>query len=77
MVATLIGKKEISSKKTNKDFTIAYIVFEDQETKGQACKDIFLDGHSLSDSLIGQEIEVNIGFNGRIQSVAPVQKKSA
>lgn len=69
MVATLIGKKEISSKKTDKDFTIAYIVFEDKETKGQACKDIILNGHELSDSLVGQQVEVNVGFNGRVQSI--------
>lgn len=69
MIATLIGKKEISSKKSNKDFTIAYIVFEDKETKGQACKDIILDGHNLSDSLVGQSVDINIGFNGRVQSI--------
>lgn len=66
--ATLIGYKQISSKKG--DFTIAYIVFTPDEGLGQACKDCFLNGHPLNEKMIGQAVRVSINIeNGRITSI--------
>lgn len=68
MVATLIGKKEISAK-DKREFTIAYIVFNEKETAGQACKDCFLDGHNIPDALLGQQVNVEVDFKGRVTEV--------
>lgn len=66
--ATLIGYKEISSAKGN--FTIAYIVFTPEEGFGQACKDCFLRGFSLKESMIGQAVKVSINIeNGRVTAI--------
>lgn len=66
--ATLIGFKEISSKKG--DFTIAYLVFTPEEGYGQACKDVFLNGHPLVQKMVGQAVKVNVNIeNGRVSSI--------
>ena len=66
--ATLIGYKEISSRKG--DFTIAYLVFHPEEGLGQACKDVFLQGHPLSEKMIGQAVKVSINLeNGRVTGI--------
>ena len=66
--ATLIGFKEISSRKG--DFTIAYIEFQPEEGYGQACKDCFLQGHPLAEEMIGQAVKVSINIeNGRITGI--------
>lgn len=66
--ATLIGYKEISGRKG--DFTIAYITFTPEEGFGQACKDCFLNGHPLSEDMIGQAVKVSINIeNGRITGI--------
>jgi|GEM_PF-4868656 len=68
MFATLLGYKEISSNKG--DFTIAYITFENDETKGQACKDCFLKGHPLQEKMIGSAVNVEINIeNGRVNAI--------
>lgn len=66
--ATLIGYKEISSRKG--DFTIAYLVFSPEEGLGQACKDVFLNGHPLDEKMIGQAVKVSVNLeNGRVTSI--------
>lgn len=68
MLATLMGIKEISSQKG--EFTIAYIAFDNEETKGQACKDCFLRGHPLSEKMIGAAVNVEINIeNGRVNAI--------
>ena len=68
MVATLLGYKAISSAKG--EFTIAYITFENEETKGQACKDCFLKGHPLNEKMIGLAVNVEINIeNGRVNAI--------
>ena len=68
MKAVLVGKKEIKTKDSRK-FTIAYLLFDEKETIGQACKDAFIDGHNLSDSMVGAEVNVEIDFKGRVTDV--------
>lgn len=68
MKAVLVGKKEIKTK-DNREFTIAYVVYDEKETVGQACKDCFISGHELPDSLIGQKVEIENDFKGRVISV--------
>ncbi|CAB1247930.1 protein of unknown function [Ruminococcaceae bacterium BL-6] len=66
--ATLIGYKEITSKKGV--FTIAYLVFTPDEGLGQACKDVFLTGHPLTEEMIGQAVRVSINLeNGRVTAI--------
>lgn len=66
--ATLIGFKEIKSVKG--DFTIAYLVFTPEEGLGQACKDVFLQGHPLKEEMIGQAVKVSVNLeNGRVTSI--------
>jgi hypothetical protein len=68
MKATLLGIKQISSAKG--DFTIAYIAFSNEETKGQACKDCFLKGHPLNEKMIGTAVDVEINIeNGRVNAI--------
>ena len=68
MMATLLGFKAISSAKG--DFTIAYIAFDNEETKGQACKDCFLRGHPLNEKMIGCAVNVEINIeNGRVNAI--------
>lgn len=66
--ATLIGYKEISSRKG--DFTIAYLVFTPEEGLGQACKDVFLQGHPLTKEMIGGAVKVSVNLeNGRVTGI--------
>lgn len=69
MNVNLIGKKEIHSAKTGKDFTMCYVVYDDAETSGQACKEIVLSGHDIPDKLVGQVVSVTVGLDGRVQSL--------
>jgi hypothetical protein len=68
----LVGKREFSSSKTGKEYTTAFLVYDDKETIGQACKDALINGHDLPDDLVGQEVEVEIDFGGRVQGIVPV-----
>lgn len=74
MKAILVGKREFTSSKTNKDYTTAYLVFEDKDTLGQACKDALLNGHDISDDLVGQEVEVEVNLQGRIEGISLAMK---
>jgi len=66
--ATLIGYKEITSNKG--EFTIAYIVFTPDEGLGEACKDVFLQGHPLNKDMIGEAVKVKINLeNGRVTAI--------
>lgn len=68
MVATLLGYKAISSAKG--DFTIAYIAFGNDETKGLACKDCFLKGHPLNEKMINSSVNVEMNIeNGRVNAI--------
>ncbi len=67
--ATLVGYKEITSRKG--EFTIAYVVYQpDGEGIGQACKDIFLQGHPLKEKMVGSAVNVffDIG-SGRVSKI--------
>ena len=62
--ATLVGYKEITSR-------IAYVVYQpDGEGIGQACKDIFLQGHPLKEKMVGSAVNVffDIG-SGRVSKI--------
>lgn len=74
MQAKLIGLKRIESSKNGKKYTNAFLVFEDKEAVGKACGEALLNGHDLSDDLVGQDVEVEVDLRGHVQGIAPAMK---
>lgn len=68
----LIGFTSIVSAKSGRAFTKAYVIYtdDDEKTKGQACRDVFLNGSPLTEQMIGKS--VNLVFDvgtGKVKGI--------